>query len=103
RLCSKNYDLNSRLSEDSMQQVVLFTRSAILLAVGGALACLASNQNLLAQGDSPVTRSAFAAGVGTHRTVVDSETALSFPTPLNQRQKLRLNQAGQRGARSWRR
>ena len=63
-----------------MQQIVLFTRSAILLAVGGALACLASNQNLLAQGDSPVTRSAFAAGVGTHRTVVDSETALSFPT-----------------------
>src|SRR5262245_3107202 len=63
-----------------MQHTGFFTRSAIILAGGAAFAFGASNPISLEQSRPSGVRPAFEAGVATHQTRVELETASGFPS-----------------------
>src|SRR6185312_8433382 len=63
-----------------MQQSVFCRQSAILLAVGIALAFGATNTDVWAQNHSSEGPAVFEAGVATHQTAVDPKTLLGFAT-----------------------
>jgi len=63
-----------------MQYTGFFTRSAIILAGGVAFAFGASNPNVLGQSSPSEARPTFEAGVATHQTRVELQTAAGFPS-----------------------
>jgi hypothetical protein len=62
-----------------MRRADSFIRGATILALGVVLALAVSNTNLPGQSHLPVAAPAFQAGVATHETRIDPQTAPEFP------------------------